>query len=315
MKKQVLVAAIIAAFAPALATADVVTKSPEKSNSIVSSLTAQDSGHVYSNLVHQQLPGTVSAPTLQQAIAQASKAWHDTGTASAIAGQNGEVIYPYGQSAPVVLCSPLHTTVIKLLPGEKIAGSALGDKIRWTATNVQLGNQGVVMVRPMQSGITTNLVVAATDGKIYDLTLVSDKAKFVPSVGFYDPQQEWDKSVIAVEQQNEMKKAAEDKATMTVGGSLKNLDFDYYCTGSHRFRPIRVFSSRGKVYIQMPENIKYGNAPAVFVMENGKEQLTNYQMIDGYFVVDQLFQEAKLLLGTGDDKEVVTIHAGKPSEW
>ena len=62
--------------------------------------------------------------------------------------------------------------------------------------------------------------------------------------------------------------------------------------------------------------MKYGNAPAVFVMEDGKEQLTNFQMIQGYYVIDQLFHEAKLLLGTGSNKQVVTIHAGsRPSGW
>ena len=277
----------------------------------------QNSKQVYDNLVNNPVPGTASARTLQSAIQQASQVWHDTGTASAIAGNNGEVLYPYGQSTPDILCSPLHTTIIKLLPGEKIAGSALGDKIRWTATNLQLGNQAVVLVRPMQKGITTNLVVAATNGKIYDLTLVSDKAKFVPTVGFYDPQEEWDKAVVGVAMQNQVNAAAQRKATMTLPDiNPADLDFAYYVTGPHRYRPARIFSAAGKVYLQMPPGMKYGNAPAVFVIENGKEQLTNFQMIQGYYVIDQLFHEAKLLLGTGSNKQVVTIHAGqRPSGW
>jgi type IV secretion system protein VirB9 len=277
----------------------------------------QDSGQIYHHLTHSTVPGATSIKTLHQAIQQASVDWHDTGTASAIAGNNGEVLYPYGQSTPDILCSPLHTTIIKLLPGEKIAGSALGDKIRWTATNLQLGNQAVVLVRPMQKGITTNLVVAATNGKIYDLTLVSDQAKFVPTVGFYDPQQEWDKAVVGVKTQQQANVAAQRKATMTLPDiNPSNLDFSYYITGPHHYRPIRIFSAAGKVYMQMPPGMKYGNAPAVFVMEDGKEQLTNFQVIQGYYVIDQLFHEAKLLLGTGDNKQVVTIHAGhRPSGW
>ena len=277
----------------------------------------ENSKQVYDSLVNNPVPGTASAKTLQSAIQQASQVWHDTGTASAIAGNNGEVLYPYGQSTPDILCSPLHTTIIKLLPGEKIAGSALGDKIRWTATNLQLGNQAVVLVRPMQKGITTNLVIAATTGKIYDLTLVSDKAKFVPTVGFYDPQQEWDKAVVGVAMQNQADAAAQRKATMTLPNiNPADLDFAYYVTGPRRYRPVRIFSAAGKVYMQMPPGMKYGNAPAVFVIENGKEQLTNFQMIQGYYVIDQLFHEAKLLLGTGDNKQVVTIHASqRPSGW
>ena len=275
----------------------------------------ENSKQVYDSLVNNPVPGTASAKTLQSAIQQASQVWHDTGTASAIAGNNGEVLYPYGQSTPDILCSPLHTTIIKLLPGEKIAGSALGDKIRWTATNLQLGNQAVVLVRPMQGGITTNLVIASTTGQIYDLTLVSDKAKFVPSVGFYDPQQEWDKAVVGM--RNQATAAAHRKAVMTLPNvNPADLDFGYYVTGPHEYRPVRVFSAAGKVYLQMPPGMQYGNAPAVFVIENGKEQLTNFQIIQGYYVIDQLFHEAKLLLGTGDNKQVVTIHAGnRPSGW
>ncbi len=296
MKKQSIIAAIAILVASPLALAHGM----------------ENSKQVYDKLIHDQVPGTASAKTLQSAIAQASKVWHDTGSASAIAGNNGEVLYPYGQSTPDILCSPLHTTIIKLLPGEKIAGSALGDKIRWTATNLQLGNQAVVLVRPMQKGITTNLVIAATTGKIYDLTLVSDKAKFVPTVGFYDPQKDWDKAVVGVAMQNQANAAAQRKATMTLPNiNPADLDFDYYVTGPHRYRPVRIFSAAGKVYLQMPPGMKYGNAPAVFVMEDGKEQLTNFQVIQGYYVIDQLFHEAKLLLGTGDNKRVVTIHAGR----
>ncbi|WP_291521395.1 TrbG/VirB9 family P-type conjugative transfer protein [Acidithiobacillus sp.] len=277
----------------------------------------ENSGQLYHNLTHEVVPGTASTKTVQQAIRQASQIWHDTGTASAIAGNNGEVLYPYGQSAPTVLCSPLHTTIIKLLPGEKIAGSALGDKIRWTSTNLQLGNQAVVLVRPMQKDITTNLVIAATNGKIYDLTLVSDKGKYVPTVGFYNPQQEWNKAVVGVQMQQQAAAMVQRQSTMTLPNiNPADLDFTYYVTGPHEYRPIRVFSAAGKVYLQMPANIKYHNAPAVFVMENGKEQLTNFQMIGGYYVIDQLFHEAKLLLGTGSHKQVVTIHAGsQPSFW
>ncbi|EGQ60764.1 Conjugal transfer protein TrbG/VirB9/CagX, partial [Acidithiobacillus sp. GGI-221] len=225
MKNQFIIAALILAASP-LAMAQ-----------------GENSKQVYDNLVNNPVPGTASAKTLQSAIRQASQVWHDTGTASAIAGNNGEVLYPYGQSTPDILCSPLHTTIIKLLPGEKIAGSALGDKIRWTDTNLQLGNQAVVLVRPMQKGITTNLVIASTSGKIYDLTLVSDKARFVPTVGFYDPQREWDKAVVGVRMRQQATAAAHRKATMTLPNiNPADLDFAYYVTGPHRYRPVRVFS-------------------------------------------------------------------------
>ena len=231
--------------------------------------------------------------------------------ATAQVGADGEIRYAYGESHPVVRCAPLHLCVIALLRHEQIVNLSLGDSVRWLAQPAQAGDRPIVVLKPTAAGLRTNLVVTTSDGHLYYMDLVSDPARFVPEIGFYDPR--------ALLQTVHRERArtpgqARERAQAIVaslpGVSLADLDFAYWWKGPRGERPVRVFSAQGKVYIQMPANLRYGNAPAVFVVDHGAEQLVNYRMAGDYFVVDQLFQEARLVLGVGARRRVVTIHAG-----
>ena len=46
-------------------------------------------------------------------------------------GEQGYVIYPYGDVVPVITCRPLRMTDVALEPGEEIMGVHAGDSIRW----------------------------------------------------------------------------------------------------------------------------------------------------------------------------------------
>lgn len=278
---------------------------------------ADDSLRIYRHLTHHA--AVVTSPTLHKAEAGAAAVWAKTGTAPTLAGSNGEVMYAYGQSHPEILCAPLHVCMVKLLPGDtgKIVLS-IGDSVRWRAKAIPTGDSAVVVIKATEPNIQTNLIVSVPKtGHVYYLNLVSEKAAFVPEVGFYDPQAMIETQVI----EDSRHQAEAEKQRRTVVGDLgsispADLDFDYWWKGPQAYRPVRAFSAQGHVYIQMPASMRYGDAPALFVIDNGKEELTNYRLVGQYFVVDQLFSEAKLLLGTGDDKVVITIHAGpKPSFW
>jgi type IV secretion system protein VirB9 len=273
---------------------------------------------IYQHLTDGKVVGTTSAPSAREAEIKASAVWAHTGTAPTLAGSNGEVMYAFGQSHPVVLCAPLHVCVVKLLDGDVASKDsiAIGDSVRWLVQPTVAGKRTILAIKPTAPGLETNLVVTAENGHVYYLTLISDQAKFVPEVGFYNPGQLWASAQgdAAAAREQEKKKAESVVATLP-DINPADMDFEYWVEGPKEYRPIRVFSAAGKVYIQMPANIKYGNAPALFVVENGQEQLANYQMIGPFYVVDQLFGEARLLLGVGSDKQVVTIHAGKKSFW
>ncbi|MHB1587413.1 MAG: TrbG/VirB9 family P-type conjugative transfer protein [Acidiferrobacteraceae bacterium] len=254
---------------------------------------------------------TVPAVHRRRAERTAARQWARTGVAPALTGMNGEILYAYGESHPDVVCAPLHLCVIALLPHEKIVNLSLGDSVRWLAQPAEAGNRPVIVLKPTAAGLTTNLVATTSDGHLYYLDLVSRSTRFVPEIGFYDP-----RALVATLHRARALKARQARArARTVVASLPGvtpaaLDFAYWWKGPRAERPVRVFSAQGHVYIQMPSGIRYGNAPAVFVVDHGAEQLVNYRMEGAYFVVDELFHEARLVLGTGAHRRVVTIHAG-----
>ncbi len=279
---------------------------------------ADNSLQVYQTIT-RDASHAVTSPDKHQAEMKAAEVWARTGTAPTLAGSNGEVMYAYGQSHPEILCAPLHVCMVKLLPGDTgKVNLAIGDSVRWLVQAAPAGDTSVLVIKPTEPNIQTNLVVTVPKtGHVYYLNLLSDKAAFVPEVGFYDPQALVQTQTI----EDDRQKAEAEKRSQTIIGSLgtvspADLDFNYWWEGPKDDQPIRVFSAQGHVYIQMPPDLKYRNAPALFVVENGQEQLANYELKGQYFVVNQMFREARLLLGVGDDKQMVTIHAGKrPSFW
>jgi type IV secretion system protein TrbG len=247
---------------------------------------------------------------------KAAQAWLETDNAPAIVSAQGEVLYAYGHSHPRMLCALLDLCVVKLLAGEKIVNLSIGDSVRWLVQPAQAADRPLVVIKPTAAGLHTNLVITTDAGRIYYLDLVSDPSDFVPVIGFYDPEKlvmtVTNPKILAAENS---RKEAENQVGILPGLSPADLDFEYWWDGPKAYQPVRVFSGGGKVFIQMPADMKYGDAPALFIVERGAEQLTNYRLNGSYFVVDQLFQEARLVLGAGGERTVVTLHAGKKSFW
>ena len=46
-------------------------------------------------------------------------------------GEQGYVIYPYGEVIPIITCRPMRMTDVALEPGESIMGIHAGDTVRW----------------------------------------------------------------------------------------------------------------------------------------------------------------------------------------
>ncbi len=250
---------------------------------------------------------------VHQAERAAAQTWAHTGSAAPLAGPDGMLLYAYGASRPEVLCAPLHLCVVTLLPGEKIVDLSIGDSVRWLVQPAQAGNRPVIVIKPTTAGIRTNLVITTDDGHLYYLDLVAARARFIPEIGFYDPRA----LVQSLARAGQQARSRAQTVVATLPGiDPGKLDFRYWWEGPKADRPVRVFSARGKVYIEMPKRLRYGDAPAVFVVVDGKQQLVNYRMVGSYYVVDELFKEARLVLGVGDHRQVVTLHAGRrPFFW
>ncbi len=68
-----------------------------------------------------------------------------------------------------------------------------------------------------------------------------------------------------------------------------------------------MFNDGVKTYIKMPDTVNQGEMPVLLVENKSGQALVNYRVRNNSFVVDQLFEEAVLIVGVGSDQEKITI--------
>ena len=262
---------------------------------------------------------TARTTITQNLATHASFNWEaaDESNAEPLVGDDGSVEYPYGASRPIVACAPMHLCILKLMEDEHITNISIGDSVRWKAQASSAGKFPVVVIKPTVTGIQTNLSVMTDAGRIYYLTLVSYKNRWVPLISFYDPQgivQEVKQTTadqVKAASDAAKKKDAEVIAALP-GDDITSMDFNWVVMGpSSDIKPVRIFSSAGHTYIQMPEYLKYKDAPAIFSIINGEQQLVNYKTKGAYYIVDGVPDKMNLVLGAGSNSKTVIIqHKG-----
>jgi type IV secretion system protein VirB9 len=230
-------------------------------------------------------------------------------------GDDGSVVFLYGATLPVVVCAPLYVCDLTLERGEIVNDLHIGDNIRWKITPATQGTDGDttthVIIKPTDIGLVTNLI-ATTDRRTYTIKLVSRRKDWMPRVAFFYPgdlQSKWRKYRDKQIQRRDAARPASQS------GSAADLDFSYEITGDNpSWRPVRVYSSSGKTYIQFPRSVRQGDLPALVALADDgdlfnepSKQLVNYRFVNGRFEVDRVLERAALLSGVGWDQLSVRI--------
>ncbi len=218
---------------------------------------------------------------------------------------NAIQVWPYSDGALYQVYTGVgRVTVIALQPGEELVTVAAGDTVRWIVGDTSSGSGADlrvnVLVKPIRSGLKTNLVIT-TSRRTYLLELTSTEKTWMASVSWEYPKDR----MLALQRQNQ---AAHAGAPVDSGVALEHLRFRYAVSGSNPpWKPLRAFDDGQKVYIQFPAGIEQGELPPLFVIgAEGDGQLVNYRFRSPYYIVDRLFGAAELRLG-GDRGDVVRI--------
>ncbi len=218
---------------------------------------------------------------------------------------NAIQVWPFTDGALYqVYASPGRVTVVSLQPGEELVTVAAGDTVRWIVGDTSSGGGADlrvnVLVKPIRSGLKTNLVIT-TSRRTYLLELTSTEKAWMASVSWDYPKDR----MLALQRQAQ---AAQATTPVDTGLSLDKIRFRYAVSGSNPpWKPLRAFDDGEKVYIQFPAGIAQGELPPLFVIgAQGDGQLVNYRFRAPYYVVDRLFGAAELRLG-GDGGDVVRI--------
>ncbi|EOJ9641801.1 P-type conjugative transfer protein TrbG [Enterobacter hormaechei] len=218
---------------------------------------------------------------------------------------NAIQVWPFTDGALYqVYAAPGRVTMVSLQPGEELVTVAAGDTVRWIVGDTSSGSGNElrvnVLVKPIRSGLKTNLVIT-TSRRTYLLELTSTAKAWMASVSWDYPKDR----MLALQRQAQAASAA---APIDTGLSLEKIRFRYSVSGSNPpWKPLRAFDDGEKVYIQFPPGIAQGELPPLFVIgAQGDGQLVNYRFRPPYYIVDRLFGAAELRLG-GDGGDVVRI--------
>jgi P-type conjugative transfer protein TrbG len=196
---------------------------------------------------------------------------------------------------------------------------ALGDSERWMATPASSGDPHNptphIALKPQAAGLETNLTIYTTR-HIYHLVLRS-RGRAMQEVEFYYPDDllnamaEADAEVAKSKAQSEVDPPGDedaDRAVKTAAVDPAELNFAYKIDGPDLpFRPVRAFDDGSHVYIQMGEEMKTSEAPALLIAAGVGTQMVNYRVDGNYYVVDRLFNQAELVTGVGREQDRVTI--------
>jgi type IV secretion system protein VirB9 len=221
------------------------------------------------------------------------------------AWQGAVQVYDWTEGALYRLyTAPERVSEIALEPGETLVSVAAGDTVRWvigdTASGTGAGRRTHVLVKPTTVGLSTNLVIA-TDRRVYHVLLESTAGAAMASMSWAYPQ-----DALKVLDRSGGTAPPSDAASDTVAGvSIEHLAFGYAIEGDDPpWRPLRAFDDGSQVFIEFPADLGQGEAPPLFVSEEGITELVNYRQRGRYYIVDRLFAAAELRLGEGRQQVV-----------
>ena len=222
-------------------------------------------------------------------------------------GEDGRLLYLYGQAMPSVVCAPLQICTLELQAGEQVQDVHLGDRAQWQVMPARSGPERAkvtyVVIKPLEIGLKTSLFLT-TDRRPYHIKLISREANFMPRVAFVYPgemQRQW-----AAYQQAQQQRRERETLPHTAQ-RLWELDFEYDIQGKAPWKPIRVYHDGVKTYIQMPLVMARSEAPALLVLSGKIEQLVNYRLHGDRYIVDQVFDRAVLVAGVGRQQTRIQI--------
>ena len=263
---------------------------------------------------------TPSLPSSAAEAVRASANWRGDSSQPSV-GPNGQVTYSFGAGLPVVVCAPLRICLIELQAGEKILGEPqVGDSVRWSISPAVYGSGpdavSAIVLKPLAVGLDTNLAIL-TDRRAYYIRLLSHPDDYTARVAFSyandDNSRKWQEHLESQAAAKLERRASELMPAMI---TAEKLNFDYQITGGNEhIRPTRVYDDGSKTYLQMPQGMLNREAPVLLVVgKDGQGEMTNYRVKDQTYIVDRLFDRARLVLGAGKKSNGQTVEIARANK-
>ena len=228
--------------------------------------------------------------------------------------QNDAYIYPYFPYMNyTIYCKTDRIVDIFLKPGEELSYVGGADTVRWVIDQEVSGSklkQWHVLVKPAQENIKLSTTfVILTNQHAYHIEALISNEKFTPMIAWTYPLEE--RLTILKNQQEQLNQADESILPIDLNMSEVYISYQIYqkvlflFNGKPKYKwtPEICFDDGKKTYIKMPDVMTSGDAPALFIFEDGKLVLVNYRIRKCYYIVDRLFDQAEMRNG----KQIVKI--------
>ncbi|SPT69810.1 conjugal transfer protein TrbG [Anaerobiospirillum thomasii] len=241
------------------------------------------------------------------------------------ASRPGQVVFSYGSSQPSIVCAILHLTDIAFEPGEVINSVQIGDAARWSVDSAISGSpQGQVshlIVKPLDTDLFTSMIVA-TDRRTYNLNLKSTLDDFMPSVVFIYPQQQLSSLNFKAPALSRMPSGADAVSRPFPAASVKKVarhrrNYTFELEGDEEIMPLEVYHDNVQTFIEMDRRTLQKGAPALVLIQEGRmfqkdsSSVINYRLVGSTYVVDGIFNKARLMLNDyGSNLQVDIINKG-----
>lgn len=196
-----------------------------------------------------------------------------------------------------LLAAPGRITDIVLEPGETLVTTnpiAAGDTVRWVIGDTTSGEGASrrvhVLVKPVQAGLSTNLIIN-TSRRSYHLQMRASPRAYLSRVSWrYPPMASLAPIVPA---------RPAGLVTPPAPPALAPLNRGYRIKGEARWRPERVYDDGARTYVEFDPRIIFSDLPPFYVLgaDGRRSELVNYRVEGRRLVVDRLFDRAELRFG------------------
>ena len=210
-------------------------------------------------------------------------------------------LYEFAQDNVYVVYAGMgYVTDIQLAPGEQLLKAHGGDTARWSLERAESGAAANarthVIVRPKYSGIRTNLILT-TDRGSYHLVLRAVEDWVMPIVRWTYPADE----LAALTATTATATARETQSEPVNNNDPADLNYKFAIVPRGKrpkWVPISAFDDGLKTYLQMPNDLQGNDAPVFFVLDGKKPIVTAYRVKGSLYVIDRVFAEGELRVGT-----------------
>ena len=217
-----------------------------------------------------------------------------------ITRSDGEVLYPVNTLKPVVFLEKKRITTIKFPKGMQVLSVALGNTSDFMVTKVSNSVRNYVILKPIRNRLNTDMFVV-TNKRSYFFNIIAMPGKFIPMVGFYNPQ------VYILNYKTQVRKLNSRVIMPSSSFSLNNLNFNYYYKGNG-YKPVHVFNNGKFTFIQLRKGILIH--PVIFVKYNHRKYLANFLYRDGYYMLRGLPKYIVMIDRTRNTKREEKIYFG-----